>query len=158
MIAKGRFFCNQILHIPFITNILARFFASKNFKEKSFQNQPLIPWKIANYNIFNCKRTVPLVYLIAKEPSLWFRTARSWIGVRHGISRATGKQHKAMCRACGSAGHWHGLSPELSHHLGASGGDRVVWGNTPGALPHAPVATAFLTAPLFWWHWFLKHE
>ena len=43
MIAKGRFFCNQILHIPFITNILARFFASKNFKEKSFQNQPLIP-------------------------------------------------------------------------------------------------------------------
>ena len=61
LIAKGRFFCNQILHIPFITNILARFFASKNFKEKSFQNQPLIPWKIANYNIFNCKRTVPLV-------------------------------------------------------------------------------------------------
>ena len=90
------------------------------------------------------------------------RTARSWIGVQHGISRATGKQHKAMCRACESVGYRHCLSPELSHHLDASGGDKVVWGNTPGAQPHAPVATASyinsLTAPLFWWHWFLKHE
>jgi len=46
--------------------------------------------------------------------------------VQHGISLATGKQHKAMCRACGSAGHRHGLSPKFSHHLGASGVDEVM--------------------------------
>ena len=107
--------------------------------------------------LWRCRRLRLQPGIISK-----IRTARSWIGVQHGISRATDKQHKAMCRVCGSAGHWHGLSPELSHHLDASGGDKVVWGNTPGALPHAPVATASyinsLTAPLFWWHWFLEHE
>ena len=35
MIAKGRFFCNHFLNNSFITNILARFSASKNFNEKS---------------------------------------------------------------------------------------------------------------------------
>lgn len=43
-----------------------------------------------------------------------------------GISRANVKQHKAMRRACESVGYRHCLSPELSHHLDASGGDKVV--------------------------------
>ncbi|MCM1254941.1 MAG: hypothetical protein NC221_02345 [Duncaniella sp.] len=33
-------------------------------------------------------------------------------------------------------------SPKFSYDLGASGGYKVALGNTPGALPHAPVATA----------------
>ena len=112
-----------------------------------------VEWRLALTLLWRCRRFRLKPDIISK-----IRTARSWIGVQHGISRATGKQHKAMCRACGSAGHWHGLSPKFSYHLGASGGDKVVWGNTLGALPHAPVTTACLTAPLFWWHWFLKHE
>ena len=42
-IAKGRLFCNQIPHNPFITKILIRFFATKNFKEKTFPNHPSTP-------------------------------------------------------------------------------------------------------------------
>ena len=42
MIAKGRFFCNHFLNNSFITNILTRFSASKNFKEKYSQNHPSI--------------------------------------------------------------------------------------------------------------------
>ena len=42
-IAKGRLFCNQIPHNPFITKILIQFFATKNFKEKTFPNHPSTP-------------------------------------------------------------------------------------------------------------------
>ncbi|MGM9840343.1 MAG: TonB-dependent receptor plug domain-containing protein [Sodaliphilus sp.] len=37
-------FCNQITHNSFITKILIRFFAAKNFKEKSFQNRLPAHW------------------------------------------------------------------------------------------------------------------
>ena len=43
MIAKGRFFCNQIQHNAFIIKTLMEIFTSKNFKEKSFQNNPSKP-------------------------------------------------------------------------------------------------------------------
>ena len=42
-IAKGRLFCNQIPHNPFINKILIRVFATKNFKEKTFPNHPSTP-------------------------------------------------------------------------------------------------------------------
>ena len=59
-IAKGRLFCNQIPHNPFITKTLIRFFTTKSFKEKTLPNHPSTPWKTTNYAIFDCKRTVPL--------------------------------------------------------------------------------------------------
>ena len=64
VIAKEPSLCNQITHKPFISKILIRFSATKNFEEKTFPNHPSTPRKTTNYTIFDCKRTVPLQSLI----------------------------------------------------------------------------------------------
>ena len=43
VIAKEPSLCNQITHKPFISKILIRFSATKNFEEKTFPNRPSTP-------------------------------------------------------------------------------------------------------------------
>ena len=43
VIAKEPSLCNQITHKPFISKILIRFSATKNFEEKTFPNHPSTP-------------------------------------------------------------------------------------------------------------------